>query len=107
MTENPPKPMTPEPLEGALTGADDRLLLNHWMPPQAGIVPRIRIGQRWVSVLWGLPIAATGLIILIAIAQSLRELPGVKAFIKQYPASPKARRRWTRAFHGGCSSSIS
>ena len=90
MTESPAQPMTPEPLEGALTGADDRLLLSHWMPPQAGIVPRIRIGQRWVSTLWGLPIGATALIILIAIAQSLRELPSVKAFIKQYPGIAQA-----------------
>ena len=61
MTETPAQPMTPEPLESALTGADDRLLLNHWMPPQAGIVPRIRIGQRWVSTLWALPIGAAAL----------------------------------------------
>ena len=85
MTESPPRPMAPEPLEGALSGADDRLLLNHWMPPQAGIVPRIRIGHRWVSTLWALPIGGTALIILIAIAQSLRELPGIKAFIEHYP----------------------
>ena len=85
MTENPPRPRAPEPLEGALSGADDRLLLNHWMPPQAGIVPRIRIGQRWVSTLWALPIGGTALIILIALAQSLRELPGIKAFIEHYP----------------------
>ena len=75
MTESPAKPTTPEPLEGALTGADDRLLLNHWLPPQEGIVPRVRIGQRWISVLWALPIGAAALIVLIAIAQSLRELP--------------------------------
>ena len=69
MTKNAAQPMAPEPLEAALTGADDRLRLNHWMPPQAGIVPRIRIGQRWVSVLWGLPIGTTALIFLIAAAQ--------------------------------------
>lgn len=74
-----------KPLESALTGADDRLRLNHWLPPQNGIVPRIRIGRRWVSTLWALPIGAAALILLIAIAQSLRELAGVKAFIKHYP----------------------
>ena len=85
MTEPAAEPIAPEPLEATLTGADDRLRLNHWMPPQAGIVPQIRIGQRWISVLWGLPIATTGLIFLIAAAQSLRELPGVTAFIERYP----------------------
>ena len=90
MAEKPAQPMTPEPLEGALTDADDGLLLNHWMPPQTGIVPRIRNGERWVSVLWGLPIGTTVLIILIALAQSLRELPGVQTFIKQTPGIARA-----------------
>ena len=81
---------TAEPLEGALTGADDRLLLNHWLPPQAGIVPRIRIGTRWTSVLWALPIGAAILILLIAVAQSVRELPGVQAFITHYPGIAQA-----------------
>jgi DMSO/TMAO reductase YedYZ molybdopterin-dependent catalytic subunit/thiosulfate reductase cytochrome b subunit len=85
MTEGPTEALVPEPLEGALSGADDRLLLNHWLPPQNGIVPRIRIGQRWVSTLWALPIGATALIILIAMAQSLRELPGIRAFIANHP----------------------
>ena len=84
MTESPAPPAY-EPLEAALTSADDRLLLNHWMPPQAGIVPRIRIGQHWVNVLWALPIGTAALIALIAIAQSLRELPGVTTSVRQYP----------------------
>lgn len=45
-------PAVPEPLEAALTGADDHLRLNHWLPPQNGIAPRIRIGRRWISALW-------------------------------------------------------
>jgi methionine sulfoxide reductase catalytic subunit len=89
MTEGAAPPAD-EPLEAALTGADDRLRLNHWLPPQDGIVPRVRIGKRWVNVLWAVPIGVTGLIVLIAIAQSLRELPGVKAFIKQYPGIAQA-----------------
>jgi methionine sulfoxide reductase catalytic subunit len=89
MTEDPAQPAY-EPLEAALTGADDRLRLNHWLPPQNGIVPRIRIGKRWVNVLWAVPIGVTALIVLIAIAQSLRELPSVQAFIKQYPGIAQA-----------------
>jgi sulfoxide reductase catalytic subunit YedY len=45
------EPTASEPLEAALTGADNRLRLSHWLPPQNGIVPRIRIGQRWINVL--------------------------------------------------------
>ncbi len=85
MTDDPTRLATPEPLETALSGADDRLLLTHWLPPQEGIVPRVRFGRRWISVLWALPLGAAGLVVLIAIAQSLRELPGVQAFIKANP----------------------
>lgn len=79
------KATTPEPLETALSPADDHLLADHWMPPQAGIVPRVRIGRRWISVLWALPIGTGALMVLIAIAQALRELPEVKAFIGLHP----------------------
>jgi len=34
---------SPEPLRASLSDADDRIRLNHWMPPQQGIAPRIRI----------------------------------------------------------------
>lgn len=43
MSESPMKPM-PEPREGGLTRADDRLRLNHRMPPRLGIAPLLRIG---------------------------------------------------------------
>ncbi|MEO8926415.1 MAG: molybdopterin-dependent oxidoreductase [Caulobacteraceae bacterium] len=74
-----------DPLAAALSDADDRLRLSHWLPPRAGIAPRVRIGQRWISTLWALPIGAAGLVILIAAAQSLRETSPVKAFIQRYP----------------------
>jgi sulfoxide reductase catalytic subunit YedY len=79
-----------EPLRAKLSDADDRIRLNHWMPPQQGIAPRIRIGRRWINTLWGLPIAAAALLCLIALAQSLRGLPGVEAFIRQHPGIAQA-----------------
>jgi methionine sulfoxide reductase catalytic subunit len=79
--ESPPV----EPLRASLNDADDRLRLDHWMRPQPGIAPHIRIGRRWINALWGLPIAAAALLCVIAVAQSLRELPGVEAFIRQHP----------------------
>ncbi len=79
-----------DPIASTLSHADDRIVLSHWLPPQEGIVPRIRIGRRWVSILWALPIAAVALMFLIALAQSLRELPGVQAFIKEYGGIPQA-----------------
>lgn len=83
--KDPLAPPAHDPIAAALSGADDRVVLSHWLPPHQGIVPRIRIGQRWVSTLWVLPIGAASLILLIAIAQSLRELPSVQAFIRKYP----------------------
>ena len=55
------------------------------MSPQPGIAPRIRIGRRWFNTLWALPIGAAALLCLIALAQSLRELPTVTAFIQNHP----------------------
>jgi methionine sulfoxide reductase catalytic subunit len=79
------RPPSPEPLRAKLSDADDRIRLNHWMPPQQGIFPRIRMGSRWINTLWALPIGAAALLCLIALAQSLRELPNVLAFIKSHP----------------------
>ena len=96
------KPPPTIPSRRAFSPADDRIVLSQWLPPQEGIVPRIRIGRRWVSILWALPVGAAALILLIALAQSLRELPGVQAFIKDTPASRRPRPRSIPAFRGGC-----
>ncbi|MFL9964861.1 hypothetical protein PQR02_28150 [Paraburkholderia sediminicola] len=77
-----------DPVEASLSPADDRVHLNHWLPPQAGVVPRIRIGQRWVNVLWALPIAFILLVIGVAIAQALRQIPAVQEFLVRYPGIP-------------------
>ncbi|HKN85479.1 MAG TPA: molybdopterin-dependent oxidoreductase [Nitrospiraceae bacterium] len=68
-----------------MTSADDRIVLTDWLPPREGIVPHIRIGKRWISLLWLIPIGAAGLVLLIALAQNLRQLPTVQDFIKHYP----------------------
>ena len=108
MTESPAQPMTPEPLEAALTGADDRLRLNHWLPPQDGIVPRVRIGQRWVNVLWALadrryrPDRSDR-----HRAEPSRTSERARHSSSTIRASPRPRRLSTPAFPGGCSFSIS
>ena len=53
-TELPPH----DPIASTLTTADDRIVLSDWTPPREGIVPRIRIGSRWISILWALPVGA-------------------------------------------------
>jgi hypothetical protein len=44
-------------------------------------------GGRWFNRLWALPIGAAALLCLIALAQSLRELPGVTTFIQNQRTS--------------------
>lgn len=72
-------------LASTLSAADDRIVLSDWLPPQSGIAPQVRIGRRWINVLWAIPIGAAALVLLIALAQSGRALPGIQAFIKTYP----------------------
>jgi sulfoxide reductase catalytic subunit YedY len=79
-----------DPIASTLTTADDRIILSDWTPPREGIVPRIRIGRRWISILWAIPIGVATLVLLIALAQSLREFPSVQAFIEDYPGIAQA-----------------
>ena len=87
-----------DPLEASLTTADDRVRLSHWMPPQSGIVPVIRFGTRWYSVLWALPIVFVLLVIGVAVAQELRLNADVQAFLVRYPGAPPAARAVTAGF---------
>ena len=87
-----------DPLAASLTTADDRVLLNHWMPPQSGIIPVIRFGKSWYSVLWALPITFVLLVAGVAVAQTLRQIPDVQAFLVRYPGAPASAREVTSGF---------
>ena len=77
-----------DPIERNLSSADDRVLLSHWLPPQEGIVPRIRFRKHWYNVLWAFPIAFVLLVAGVALAQALRQIPDVQAFLARYPGAP-------------------
>jgi len=77
-------------IAASLSSTDDRILLSHWLPPQEGIVPRIRIGKRWFNVLWVLPIAFVLLVAGVVVAQALRQLPELQAFLVRYPGAPSS-----------------
>jgi sulfoxide reductase catalytic subunit YedY len=79
---------THDALAAKLTEGDDRIRLNHWLPPQEGIIPRIRFGKRWYNVSWAIPIAFVVLVAGVAVAQALRQLPGVQSFLLTYPGAP-------------------
>ena len=77
-----------DPLETELSTAEDRIAVAEWsrrIPPIMARVPEMRIGKRWVSTLWILPISVALLIIGIAVAQQLRTYPAVQHFIDTYP----------------------
>lgn len=81
----------PDPPETSLSGADDRIRLSTWLPPQTGVAPRIRVGRRWINVLWAMPLAVVLLILGIAAAQQLRTMPGVQEFVVRYPGVTSSR----------------
>src|SRR5262249_58224501 len=74
-----------DPLEAQIARAHDEVVLEEWAPARYGIAPRIRIGKRWFSVLWLLPIGFVGLVLAAAVAHELRWLPAVQEFIARYP----------------------
>ncbi|ART79894.1 molybdopterin-dependent oxidoreductase [Oceanisphaera avium] len=90
-TASPKSNASQTPLKRQLSGADDRLKLEHWAPPKAGIVPLIRFNNRWYSVLWALPIIFVLLVAGVAIAQGLRELASVQHFIELFPGAPASQ----------------
>lgn len=56
------------------------------VPQQFGVAPRIRVGRnKWFNLLWLIPIGLVLLLVGIAVAKGLRELPAVQDFIAQYP----------------------
>ena len=57
---------------------------------QYGVAPRIRIGcDKWFNLLWLIPIGLVLLIIGIAVAKGLREIPAVHDFVTTYPGESK------------------
>jgi len=77
-----------DPLAADLTSAGAGIKLDEWdryIPPRRPIVPHIRIGKRWINILWAALPIALGLIIPIAVAQGLRNIPVVEAFFRRYP----------------------
>lgn len=55
------------------------------VPAQYGVAPRVRIGRsKWFNLLWLIPIGLALLIIGIAVAKGLREIPAVQDFMHTY-----------------------
>ncbi|HWD08654.1 MAG TPA: oxidoreductase, partial [Actinomycetota bacterium] len=88
-------PLTPEDYRLRLSRGEDVVDPETWagsLPAAHGIAPRIRLGRgRWFNLLWLLPLGLVGLLVAVAVAQGLRDIPAVQRFVARYPgvvASP-------------------
>lgn len=69
---------------------DGRIDIDEWaggLPQDKARVPDLRVGRRWVSSLWLLPIAVAGLLIAVALAQQLRQYGWMQSFLQTYPGT--------------------
>jgi sulfoxide reductase catalytic subunit YedY len=68
------------------------------------VFPRLRLGRRWLNLLWTIPLVAIVLVIGFGITTWLRTLPEVQTFISTYPgtvprAEPQEFPWWLRWQH--------
>lgn len=69
---------------------DRRVRVEHWagsIPQEMAQVPAVRVGRRWVSSLWLIPIGVAGLVVSVALAQQLRQYGWMQDFIASYPGT--------------------
>lgn len=86
--------ITPKALTGFRHELDQRkydAVDGSWagsVPAQYGVAPRVRIGHsKWFNLLWLLPIGFVLLIVSIAVAKGLRDVPAVAQFMEAYPGT--------------------
>jgi hypothetical protein len=91
----PASKITPDSLEEfrrkLSTGAEEIVNPKTWsgsLPNQWGTAPMLRVGRsKWFNLLWLLAIGFALLLAGVVVAQALRELPSVQAFIEKYPGN--------------------
>ncbi|MBU9766611.1 molybdopterin-dependent oxidoreductase [Mycobacterium sp. TNTM28] len=49
--------------------------------------PAVRFGRRWVSALWLVPVMLLGLLLVVAVAQQLRQYGWMQDFLTRYPGT--------------------
>jgi sulfoxide reductase catalytic subunit YedY len=115
LTAPAPSGVSPEAVRSfrsQLTIGEDAVDPTTWagsVPQAQGIAPRVRIGRsRWFNLLWLLPIGFVILIVAVAAAKGLRNIPSVERSSTATPA-PSSRRvaERTRACRSGWECCIS
>jgi sulfoxide reductase catalytic subunit YedY len=86
-----PDPLgAPDPLQAGLSTAEDRVVVAEWswrIPPIRARIPEVRIGKRWYSTAWLIPISVAGVIIWVAVCQQWRTYPAVQSWIVSHPGT--------------------
>jgi DMSO/TMAO reductase YedYZ molybdopterin-dependent catalytic subunit/thiosulfate reductase cytochrome b subunit len=85
------KPGEPDPLEASLTGRrQGPITLDDWaggLPQDRAKLPSVRIGRRWFSSLWLVPLGIVGLALSIAVVREMTRYGWYQDFITRYPGT--------------------
>jgi len=85
------KPGEPDPLEVALkAGPHGPINLDDWaggLPRNRAKLPAVRIGRRWFSSLWLIPLGVIGLVLSIAVVREMTRYGWYHDFIARYPGT--------------------
>jgi methionine sulfoxide reductase catalytic subunit len=97
MVSPPPEPGGSSPFDASASFRDqltvgeesiDPMTFAGSIPAVNGVAPRIRIGRRrWFNLLWLIPIGFATLLLLVAVAQALRDTSAVSSFIARHPGA--------------------
>lgn len=72
----------------------ERVRIGRWaggIADEPASIPSIRVGRRWISSLWLVPLTLAGLAVGVAIAQHLRQYEWMHDFIARYPGTAATR----------------
>ncbi|MFN0143267.1 MAG: molybdopterin-dependent oxidoreductase [Mycobacterium sp.] len=85
------KPGEPDPLEASLAGRrQGPITLDDWaggIPQDRAKLPSVRIGRRWFSSLWLVPLGIVALVLSIAIVREMTRYGWYQDFIARYPGT--------------------
>ena len=85
------EPATPDPLEASLTGRrEGPITLDDWaggLAQNRAQLPSVRIGRRWFSSLWLVPLGIIGLVLSIAVVREMTRYGWYQDFIARYPGT--------------------
>ena len=84
-------PGAPDPLENSLAGRrDGPVRLDDWaggIPQTRAQLPSVRIGRRWFSTLWLVPLGIAALVLSIAVVREMARYGWYQDFIASYPGT--------------------